>query len=88
MSIIFLLILFIVLVVIELINFGLVSVWFAAGAVAAFIISYFTNNSLIQISTFVVISIVSLIVTRPLVKRWSSDNIIKTNVGKVLLLPE
>jgi len=84
MSSTFWLILFIVLVVIELITVGLVSVWFAFGAVAAFITSYFTDNMFIQIPVFVVVSIVSLIVTRPLVKKWSSKNIIQTNVNKLI----
>lgn len=84
MSSTFWLIVFIVLVVIELVTAGLVSVWFAAGAVAAFITSYFTDNMFIQLPIFVVVSIVSLIITRPLVKKWSSDNIIKTNVNKLV----
>lgn len=78
------LIIFIALVVIELITVGLVSVWFAAGAVAAFITSYFTDSMFIQIPIFIVVSIISLIITRPLVKKWSSKNIIKTNVNKLI----
>lgn len=84
MSSTFWLIVFIVLVVIELITVGLVSVWFAAGAVAAFITSYFTNNIFIQIPIFVAISIISLIATRPILKKYFSKDIIKTNVNKLI----
>ena len=80
----FWLIVFIVLVVIELITVGLVSVWFAAGALAAFISSYFTDNILIQLPIFIVVSIVSLIATRPILKKFFSKNIVKTNVNKLI----
>lgn len=84
MSSTFWLIIFIVLVVIELLTVGLVSVWFAAGAVAAFITSYFTNNLFIQLPIFIVISIVSLLCTRPIIKKYFTNNIVKTNVNKLI----
>jgi len=84
MSSLFWLIVFIGLVVIELLTVGLVSVWFATGAVAAFITSYFTNNAYIQTSIFVVISIISLIITRPILKKYFNKDIVKTNVNKLI----
>ncbi|MBE6153235.1 MAG: NfeD family protein [Firmicutes bacterium] len=84
MSSLFWLIVFIGLVVIELLTVGLVSVWFATGAVAAFITSYFTNNAYIQTSIFVVISILSLIITRPILKKYFNKDIVKTNVNKLI----
>ena len=84
MSSIFWLILFIGLLVIELITVGLVSVWFAAGALMAFITSYFTSNLFIQLPIFIIVSVVSLIITRPLIKKYFTNNIVKTNVNKLI----
>ena len=47
----------------------LVSVWFALGAVVTAVVAVFTDNLLIQLAVFVVVSVLCLIVTRPLAKR-------------------
>lgn len=57
----------------------LVSVWFLLGAIAAVIVSLFTPNIWIQIAVFIVVSAVSLAVTRPLVKKITENKKIRTN---------
>ena len=47
----------------------LVSIWFVLGSVCAAITTIFTSDITIQSAVFLVVSLVSLIVTRPLVKR-------------------
>lgn len=78
------LIIFIILIFIELITVGLVSIWFAVGSLVSFIISYFTNSLFIQLSVFIAVSVLVLIFTRPLIKKYFSKNIIKTNVNKLI----
>ena len=78
------LILFILLIVIEICTVGLVTIWFAFGSLITFIISYFTNNILIETPIFIVVSIISLIITRPILKKYFTSNIIKTNVNKLI----
>ena len=78
------LILLIVLIIIEIFTVGLVCIWFAFGALISFIISYFTNSLLIEIPIFIVVSIASLLITRPLIKKYFNNNIIKTNVNKLI----
>lgn len=78
------LIIFIILIFIELITAGLVSIWFAVGALVSFIISYFTNSLFIQLSVFITVSVLVLIFTRPLIQKYFSKNIIKTNVNKLI----
>jgi len=78
------LILFIVLIVIEMCTVGLVCIWFALGALVSFIISYFSNNLLIEIPIFVIVSFVALIFTRPILQKYFKKNIIKTNVNKLI----
>lgn len=78
-------ILFLVLLFIELATVNLVSIWFAIGALAALITSFFTDSILIQLLVFVVVSIVSLFVTLPMVKKFKSkEKIVPTNLDRVI----
>lgn len=78
-------ILFLVLLLIELATVNLVSIWFAIGSLAAFITSFFTDSILIQLLVFVVISVVSLFITLPIVKKFKSkEKIVPTNLDRVI----
>ena len=70
------LILLIAFVVVEALTVSLVSIWFAAGAVAALIVSGFTSSWLVQ---FAVVSAVALAATRPLVKKRMTARRVPTN---------
>lgn len=78
------LIIFIFTLLIEAITVGLVSIWFTIGSIAAFITSYFTDNIIIEIFVFVVVSIVSLIITRPLAKKYLVKKVTKTNCDTLI----
>ena len=78
------LITFLVLTFIELITVNLVSIWFAIGAVAALISSYFTDNIYIQIIIFIVVSSISLILTRKIVSKLRGNDFEKTNLDRVI----
>lgn len=60
----------IVLGVIEALTVGLITVWFALGALAALISSLFGGPLWLQILLFIVVTAVTLITTRPLVKKY------------------
>lgn len=60
------LIVFIVLTAIEMATFQLVTIWFAVGAVAAFITSLFSTSLEIQLIVFLAVSMLLLILVRPL----------------------
>lgn len=78
-------ILFLVLLLIELVTVNLVSIWFAIGSLVAFITSFFTDSILIQLLVFVVVSIVSLFVTLPMVKKFKNkEKIVPTNLDRVI----
>ncbi len=69
MSIVWL-VLIVVLLAFEGFTAGLISIWFAIGSIAAFIVSLFMPDSIvIQFAAFFVISTLTLIITRPLVKK-------------------
>ena len=47
----------------------LVCIWFVIGGIAALVTSIFTDVIWIQLTVFVAVSILSLLITRPLVKK-------------------
>lgn len=62
----------------------LVSIWFTIGAIAA-LGTYFLNGSVaVQITVFVITSVIALILTRPLAKKFSSAKIQPTNTDMLL----
>ena len=58
--------------ILEAVTAQLVSIWFVFGAVGAAVTCIFTDNILIQLAVFIVISLAALIATRPLVKRFKA----------------
>ena len=55
--------------IIEAATTALVCIWFVFGAVAAFITALFTTSPFIQLTVFVVVSVATLIFTRPVLKK-------------------
>lgn len=75
------------LLLIEIFTLGLTTIWFAGGALISFIVSLFSDNLPLEISLFIVISLILLIFTRPIVMRYFNKERVKTNyetiIGKV-----
>ena len=76
------LILLAILLIVEMATLGLTTIWFAGGALVAFIVSLFYDNLLLEISLFLVISLLLLIFTRPFVKKYFNSTRVKTNSPK------
>lgn len=91
-EVIFWLAAFVVLVIAELATMQLVSIWFAAGALAAALIAAIPMPIYIQIAVFVGISTLLLIFTRPILKKLFSKPPVPTNaeidIGKKALVIE
>lgn len=66
-------------IIIEASTAQLVTVWFAVGSLAALITSIFTESIFVQILVFVLISAITLAVTRPLVKKVTKGKKQPTN---------
>ena len=75
---------FALLLFVELATQNLVSIWFVLGSLAALGVSFLTNNLLLQILVFVLVSIIALILTRSLVKRFKDYDITPTNSDRVI----
>lgn len=80
----------IVLTILELITTQLVSIWFVVAGIIAFIVSLFIDSIFIQIAVFVVLTVLLLIVTKPMVKRIMDFKKVSTNsdrnIGKRALV--
>lgn len=62
----------------------MVSIWFAIGALASFVISFWINSTTWQIATFVGVSFLSLLLTRGFVKKVRGGKIEATNLDRVI----
>lgn len=83
---------FAVMVIAELASFQLISIWFAIGALVTFIMALCGAELGIQMLVFTVVSIVLLLFTRPLLKKFAVKKIQPTNieldVGKTAVVIE
>ncbi|MBR1481811.1 MAG: NfeD family protein [Ruminococcus sp.] len=63
----------------------LVSLWFVLGAVAAAVSTIFTPSIFIQLIVFLAVSALSLLITRPLVKRYRNrGDKVSTNADRLI----
>ncbi len=63
---------------------GLVSIWFAAGALAALLSTFFTSNIWLQIFLFLLVSTITLALVRPLTKKYLTPKQVATNADRVI----
>ena len=86
------LVLIIILLVIEIATLGLTTIWFAGGATAAFLSTFFGAGPVIQWMLFLVLSLAFLLLTRPVAVRYMKNNQVSTNadslVGKTVVVSE
>lgn len=74
----------VVLLIVEGLVPGLVSIWFALGALAALICSLLGAPVWLQILWFFVVSIAALVLTRPLAKKYINARVEPTNADVVI----
>ena len=74
----------IVSILVEAGTMGLVSIWFAAGALIAWALAMFEVSEWIQCLVFVLVSGLLLFFTRPLVKKYVTPKIQPTNVDAII----
>ena len=68
-----------VLVVIEIATLGLTTIWFAGGALVAFLLSVIHAPVALQIAAFLIVSVVLLYFTRPIAIKYFNRDRIRTN---------
>lgn len=63
---------------------GLTTIWFAVASAISFVLSLFSINVYVQIIMFFVVSILLLILTRPLIAKTLVKQKEKTNADKII----
>lgn len=79
MEAIFWLIVIIACIVIEILTLGLTTIWFAGGALIAFIAALLSAPLWLQIVLFVIVSALMLLFTRPFAVKYINKGAVKTN---------
>lgn len=86
------LVLGVILFVIEGLTVGLVCLWFGFGAIAAMFSTFIFSNIYIQWIVFIIVSLISLVLLRPLIKKSFYVPNTKTNasslIGKTTILTD
>ena len=70
--------------IIEISTFNLVTIWFASGALVAMIVSLFNIDFVWQMWIFIIVSAVTLILTKPLIKKKLNIKKTETNADRVI----
>ena len=72
----------VVFLIVEAVTAGLVSIWFVFGSLVALICAALGAAIWLQIVWFVVVSVATLVLTRPLVKRYVDSRSVATNADR------
>lgn len=78
------LIITIISVIAEIATVQLISIWFSVGGVAAIIANLLNASDSIQITLFIVISLICLAISRPIAKKYLRANVVNTNSDRVI----
>jgi membrane protein implicated in regulation of membrane protease activity len=74
----------VVFAVVEALTLGITSIWFAAGALAAFGLALIGMSFPIQVASFVIVSVALLVFTRPIASKMLNVGKEKTNVAAII----
>lgn len=78
------LVILIAMIAVEIATLGLTTVWFAGGALVAFITSMLGGPLILQVVLFIVVSTALLCLTRPMAIRYINKGRIKTNADSLI----
>ena len=70
--------------ILEALTAGLISIWFVVGGIASLLCAILGAGTLFQIVVFIAVSAAALILTRPLIRRYTQGKSIPTNADRVL----
>lgn len=71
-------------ILLEAITVQLVSIWFVLGALVALLCSLLTDHVGLQLAVFAIVTLLSLVITRPLVQRKIHTKAEPTNADRVI----
>ncbi len=74
----------VVFLVIEALTVGIAAIWFALGSICALIAALLGAPTWLQVAWFVVISVLTMVLTRPIVKKFVNGKKQATNADRVV----
>lgn len=74
----------VVLLIVEANTANMTTIWFAVGAIAAFVASQLNAGLVAQAAVFVAVSLAAVLLTRPLVQKWKAAPTAPTNADRNL----
>lgn len=74
----------IILTFLEVTTVNLTTIWFVGSGLIALIVSFFTDNYLIQFGIFVILGVILLVTTKPLLEKTLKTKKQATNVERIL----
>ena len=77
-------VLIVALIVIEILTMGLTTIWFAGGCAAALLVCVIGLPIWVQAGTFVGVSVLLLLLTRPLAQRFIESTKVATNADSLI----
>ena len=80
----FWIVLLVVLIIVEAVTAQLVTIWFAAGAAAALVAEFCGLQQWLQWVIFIAVSALTLIATRPLVRKVTNKTVQPTNADRCI----
>lgn len=83
-SVLFWLAVMVVMLVIEIATLGLTTVWFAGGALIAFLLAMFNVPLIVQIIVFLIVSLILILFTRPIAVKYFNKDRVRTNVESMI----
>lgn len=73
-----------VFVTIETFTQGLTTIWFAGGALVTSLLSLVTDNVMVQILVFLIVSLILVFFVRPIAKSKFNNKLVMTNVDALI----
>lgn len=84
MQTVYWMVIFVVLLIIEIVTMGLTTIWFAGGALAAFLTGVIGFGVTVQVIVFLAVSIALLVMTRPIAVKYFNQERQKTNAESLI----
>ena len=77
-------VIFVGTLIVEFLTADIDTIWFCLSSLVCTVIAAFKVHYLIQLGVFIVLSIILMLLTRPLTKRMMEREIVKTNSDKLI----
>lgn len=78
------LLIIVILTILEAMSASLTTVWFVVSGIVALIVSFFTDNYIIQFGIFVIVGVILLATTRPILLKMLKHHKEATNLDRII----